>query len=509
MKDLLLGLDVGTYSSKAALTDLTGQIIATAVVPHDISIPQPGHVEQDADRVWWADICKLCRTLLTDTPDYARRIAGVAVSAIGPCLLPLDRSMKPLRPGILYGVDVRADREIKELEAKLGVDAVQQHSWMRMSSQAVGPKLLWLRKHEPDVWARTAKVTTASSYLVFRLTGEHRIDRHTASHFMPLYNAVRGEWDDRLGSGLAPIDMLPALGWSDEVAGCVSPEASAATGLVVGTPVAVGAVDALSEAISVGVTRPGDLMIMYGSTAFFVLVQERPTPDSRIWSVAGAFAGQHNLAAGMSTTGSLTQWFKSELARDLGDGGYEVLFRRAAELDAGANGLLVLPYFSGERTPINDPRASGVIAGLNLAHTREHLFRAVLEGVGYGIRHNLETFRAIGAEVKRVVAVGGGAQTDTWLQIVSDITGVEQSVPAVSIGASYGDAFLAGCAAGVLQVGEIDRWVKHTRKILPQACHRRNYDRLYEQYLKLYEGTHGVMHDLHASVRAAEQVSAP
>jgi xylulokinase len=502
MKDLLLGIDVGTYSSKATLTDLQGAVIKTVAVPHSISTPRPGHVEQDADKVWWQDLCALCRALLEDRPQDAARIAGVAVSAIGPCLLPLDKHMRPLRPAILYGVDVRADKEIEELDATLGVERVQAHSWMRFTSQAIGPKLLWLRKHEPQVWAAARMFTTASAYLVYRLTGLHRMDRHTASHFMPVYDPALGHWNDRLDSGLASVDALPGVGWCDELAGEITRQAAADTGLAVGTPVAVGAVDALSEAVSVGVTRPGDLMIMYGSTAFFVLVQGKPTPDPRVWSVAGAFEGQHNLAAGMSTTGSLTHWFKTELARELGDAGYEALFRSAAGVDAGANGLLVLPYFSGERTPINDPKASGVMAGLTVTHTREHMFRAVLEGVGFGMRHNMDTFEALGADVKRVVAVGGGAQTDTWLQIVSDITGVEQLVPEVSIGASYGDAFLAGCACGLLRPQQIDSWVRHKRLIQPQPSHRAIYDRMYEQYLRLYQGTKSVMHELHASVRA-------
>jgi xylulokinase len=365
----------------------------------------------------------------------------------------------------------------------------------------VGPKILWLQRHEPQVWARTAMLTTASSYLVYRLTGEHRMDRHTASHYMPLYDPANQCWNDRLDSGLATPEMLPALGWSDEIAGHIHREAAEATGLALGTPVAVGAVDALSEAISVGATAPGDLMVMYGSTIFFVLVQKRPTPDPRVWTVAGAYPGHYNLAAGMSTAGSLTQWFKSEFARELGDSAYSDLFSQAASVAPGSNGLLVLPYFSGERTPINDTQASGVVAGLNLTHTREQLFRAVLEGVGYGVRHNLETFARIGAPVRRVVAVGGGTQTDTWLQIISDITGVAQSAPAVSIGASYGNAFLAGCAVGLLHREDIHAWVAPGRLIEPNVAHRAVYDRLYEQYLRLYEGTREVMHELHLVAR--------
>lgn len=498
MKTRLLGIDVGTYSSKATLTDPGGRVIRTATVPHGIAMPRPGHVEQDADAVWWHDVCRLCREILGDGAVSAAEIAGVAVSAIGPCLLPLDRAMRPLRPGILYGVDVRASEEIAALEAELGREAIARHALMDFTSQAIGPKMRWLARHEPQLWARTAMCTTASAYLVYRLTGEHRIDRHTASHWMPLYDPAGGGWNDALGSGLAAPDALPAPGWCDELAGRITAEAAAATGLAVGTPVAVGAVDALAEAISVGVVAPGDLMVMYGSTTFFVLVQDLPTPDPRVWTVAGAWPGQWNLAAGMSTTGSLTRWFLDELARDLGDGGYAPLFSAAAEVPAGARGLLVLPYFSGERTPVNDPLASGVIAGLTLSHCREELFRAVLEGVGHGVRHNLDTFAAIGARVGRLVAVGGGAQTDTWLQIVSDITGVPQEVPEVTVGASYGDAFLAGRAAGVLRREDLAGWIRPGRTIVPNAQAKAVHDRLHAQYLALYQGTRDVVHRLRA-----------
>ncbi len=193
------------------------------------------------------------------------------------------------------------------------------------------------------------------------------------------------------------------------------------------------------------VARPGDLMIMYGSTTFFILVQDAPTPTRTLWTVGGAFAGQVNLAGGMSTTGSLTQWFRDTLT----DGQtYDTLFTQARDVPPGARGLLMLPYLSGERTPIYDPQARGVIAGLTLSHTRPDLFRAALEGVGFGVRHVLDTFAQLGADVRRVVAVGGGAQSDTWLQIVTDISGVPQQVPATTIGASYGNAFLAGRVAG-------------------------------------------------------------
>lgn len=497
MGSLLLGIDVGTYSSKGVLVEPDGKVLRTEIVEHKMEVPRPGWAEQDAEAVWWGDVVKICHALLDGHPYSGDDVAGLAVSAIGPCLLPLDQSGKPLRKGILYGVDARASAEIEWLNQKLGEDNIYAFSGMALSSQAVGPKILWLQRHEPEVWQRTAHLTTASSYLIYRLTGEKVMDRHTASHYMPLMDIAKLEWSPRFADAVAPLDRLPRLGWSDELAGRVSALGAAETGLKVGTPVAVGAVDALSEGISVGAVQPGDLMIMYGSTAFFILVVDKPTPDLRMWTVAGAFPGQYNVAAGMSTTGSLTRWFRDELAADLPDeSAYATLFQQAESVTPGAGGLLVLPYFSGERTPINDPKARGVIAGLTLAHSRAHLFRAVLEGVGYGIRHNIEAFNQVGAAVKRIIAVGGGTKSTTWLQIVSDISGIPQIVPEVTIGASYGDAFLAGLAAGVLQRDDLKHWVKSKGIIQPDSERRLIYDELYGDYLRLYQQTCDIVHRL-------------
>ena len=502
MPDLLLGIDVGTYSSKGVLTRADGEVLRESVVEHGMDVPRPGWAEQDADAVWWNDVVAICRELLDGEPYSGTDVAGVAVSAIGPCLLPLDGDGRPLRKGILYGVDTRASAEVEELADRIGEDEVLRFSKMAFTSQAIGPKILWLQRNEPDVWSRTRWLTTASSYLVHRLTGEHVIDRHTASHSMPLVDMDDLEWSERYAEGIAPLSMLPRLAWSDERAGEVTRPASQETGLREGTPVAVGAVDAMSEALSVGVSRPGDLMVMYGSTAFFILVLDEPSADPRVWMTGGAFAGQYALAAGMATTGSLTRWIRDEFARDLPEeSAYETLFDGASRIAPGSDGLLMLPYFSGERTPINDPEARGVLAGLTLAHTREHVFRSALEGVAHGIRHNLDVFAELGTPIERIVAVGGGTRGGMWPQIVSDVSGRAQDLPEVTVGASYGDAFLAGRAAGVLEREDLDRWVRVRERVEPNTDHRGTYDSAHELFRRLYTESRGVVHGLTRSVR--------
>lgn len=497
MGQLFLGIDIGTYSSKGVIVDPEGNILKSHVVEHEMAIPQAGWAEQDADKIWWGDVIKICKSLLSSVSFTSNDICGMALSAIGPCMLPLNKEAKPLRPGILYGVDTRASKEINILNRKFGKDKIYKFSGMMLSSQSIGPKILWMQHNEPELWKEVAHITTASSYIIYKLTGEKVIDRHTASYYMPLIDIHKLEWSDKYANILIPSDKLPRLGWSNEVAGEVNIKGAAETGLKSGTPVAVGAVDALSEAISVGSIGPGDLMIMYGSTAFFILVLKKPLPDKRMWTTAGAFKGQYNLAAGMATTGSLTRWFIDEFAKDLpNDSVYSILFTQSENITPGSDGLIILPYFSGERTPINDPKARGIIAGLTLAHTRKHVYRAILEGVAYGIRHNIETFKSIGADIDRIIAVGGGTKSKTWLQIVSDVAGISQIVPQKTIGASYGNAFLAALASGVLKISDINNWVKPGTVITPEIKHKTLYDQYYTNYLNLYKQTRNIIHNL-------------
>ncbi len=479
MSTLYLGVDIGSSSSKAALVDENGTAVATATIRHEMSIPRPGWAEMDADDIWWHDFVHLCRKLLGDCSPGD--VAGVGISAIGPCMVPLDGAGRALRPGLLYGVDARASEQIAELERVVGTDVIHARAGMDLSSQAVSPKMMWLAEQEPELWSQTEMVTTASSYVVYRLTGEHVIDHHQAAHSILLYDAERNGWSDEFSDLIIGTDRLPRLAWSQERAGSVTAVAAEATGLRVGTPVAVGAVDALSEAIGVGAVTAGDLMLMYGSTAFFILVADDPSPAPGMWLLPGAFPGSRTVAAGMATTGLLTDWFRRNLAPGVE---YSQLFDEAAAVPPGSNDLIVLPYFSGERTPINDPEARGVFAGLSLAHGRPEMFRAILEGVAYGIRHNLEAMRAANAPIKRVVAVGGGTTGDLWPQIVSDVAGIAQEVPAAGGGAVLGDALLGAVAAGHKQPTDLDDWVGIERKLTPEVTPE--YETAYRRYLDLY-----------------------
>ena len=330
----------------------------------------------------------------------------------------------------------------------------------------------------------------SNSYLVARPTGEDVLDHHTASQCDPLYDLKANAWcDDWADEAMAGMSM-PRLAWPSEVVGRVHATAAAATGLAEGTPVCAGTVDAWAESFSAGIRKPGDLMLMYGSTMFFVQVLDELRSHPKFETTAGVEPGSYTLAAGMSTSGSLTSW----LQQLTGGVSFDQLVAEAAATPPGAAGLVVLPYFAGERTPIFDAKARGVIAGLSLRHDRGHLFRAVYEGIACGIRQILEFLDGAAGPALRIAAVGGGTQGGLWTQIVSDVTGREQLVPAQTIGASYGDALLAGIGAGLLDPAT--DWARAGSVVTPDPTRRALYDELYATYVDLYPATRDLVHAL-------------
>ena len=484
MTELVIGLDIGTSSTKAVAVDADGTVVAAVSGPHGTDQPRPGWFEQDARALWWEQPCELLRGLLADERVGRSAIRAVGVSGIGPCLLVCDAASNPLRPAILYGIDMRAGAEVAELTERLGAAAILARAGSALSSQAAGPKLLWLQRHEPDTWARTARWFSASSFLVERLTGEYLIDHHTASQFDPMYDIRAQSWAGDWAAELSPGVALPRLAWPGEVAGQVTGDAAAATGLPPGTPVLAGTVDAWAEAHSAGVRQRGDLMIMYGSTLFLVGVDPAASPHPGLWLTAGLTPDGGTLAAGLATSGLLANWVADTARVPVGD-----LIQAAGRVAPGADGLALLPYFAGERSPIFDPDARGVALGLTLAHTPAHLMRAALEAVAMGVRHNLEAFDSVrpGGSRWRPVAVGGGTAGSLWPQIVSDVSGRAQDIPAQTVGASYGDALLAAAAVGL--VPPDTDWTKIVATVWPRPELADLYDRRYAVYRDLYAVT--------------------
>lgn len=498
----LLGVDIGTYSSKGVLVKPDGTVVASHAVPHGFDMPKPGHFEQDAEKVWWHDFVLITQELLRDTEINPKEILGVGISAIGTCVLPIDDHGHPLRPAILYGIDTRASEEIDHLEKILGKENILRWGGSQLTSQASGPKILWIRNHEPQIYDKTRWFLTSEAYLVFKLTNKTSIDVYSAGGYIPLYDIHRRKWVKEAAEVIAPLDRFPRAYWSYEVVGKVTEQAARETGLAPGTPVVAGTTDAAAEAIGAGVADYADMMLMFGSTIFFIMKTAKLITSQNFWSSNFLEPGAYAFLGGMSTGGSLTTWFRDqfaqmefELERAGGENAYAHLARLASTSPPGSNGLIALPYFEGERTPLHDPKAKGVWFGLSLKHTRADLYRSLLEGVAFGIRHNFEMMSEEGVIPQRILAVGGGTKNRLWLQVVADICDIELNVPEVQIGACYGDAFLAGVGVGLFsKLSEIKQWVKFKEKIKPNRLHKKKYEINYRIFRQLYIQTRSLMH---------------
>ena len=489
-----LGVDIGTFETKGVLVDETGRIIAQAARAHKMLVPEAGWAEHRPNEDWWGDFVFVTKKLLAESKIDPKSIACVATSAIGPCMLPVDADGNALMNGVLYGVDTRAHREIDELNALVGKDAIFERGNNALTSQSVGPKILWVKNQRPEIYARTVTFMTSTSFLVMKLTGRRVIDHYTAANSSPFYDVAENDWCFDLAPGIVSREQLPELMWSTEIAGGITREAAAITGLAKGTPVTCGTIDAAAEAVSVGVLEPGEMMIMYGSTIFIIMPTERRLTDTRLWYAPWLFKGGHTAMAGLATSGTLTHWFRDQFARELpNDQAFMELAKEAEASPPGAKGLMVLPYFSGERTPIYDINAKGMIFGLNLTHDRGDIYRAMLEGIAHGTAHVTSTFAEAGAAPNAIRAVGGGTKNEVWAQATSDISGLSQTICAKTIGASYGNAFLAALAMGDVQHTDILKWNEAERVITPRTETAETFQRQHQIFRALYDRTKDLM----------------
>ena len=503
----LLGVDIGTYSSKGMLVNSAdGRVEVSYAIEHGISMPKPGYVEQDADVIWWHEFVQICRWLIKESGINPRQIKGVGISGIGNCALPIDENGKPLRPGILYGIDTRATAEIAELESAIGRDKIFQLAGAHLSSSVIGPKILWVKHNEPEVYAKARWWLNSHSYIIFRLTKHATIDIYSSCGYAPMLDIEKIQWAAEMAPYVAPLETMPDLLWSNEVAGEVTKDAAHETGLAEGTPVIAGTIDAGAEAISAGLADFGDMMMMFGSSNSLILKTDKLVRTQNFWSLNWMEPKTYAIVGGMTTVGSLTRWFRDNLApqevsvqKAGGENAYAAMAKLAQESSLGARGLIALPYFNGERTPIYDPHAKGMFFGLTLKHTRADMYRALLEGVGYGIRHNIDTLLAEGAQPKRILGVGGGTLNLGWMQIISDIAGIGMAIPEKQLGAPYGDAFMAGVGTGLIGGwGEIKRWVHNNVEIKPNVENRTQYEPLFRIFRGLYDQTKDLMELLSA-----------
>lgn len=501
----VIGVDIGTYQSKGVLVNRSGEIISKSVREHDLDIPQNGYAEHDAENVWWEDFKSITSELVSDGKKLgieSQEIEAVCISTIAPAVVPINSKGKALRNAILYGIDTRADQEIKELNSKFGKENIFEVSGHHLSSQSAGPKILWIKNNEPEIYNNTFKFLSGNGYLAYKLTGETYIDYYTAAVFSPMFNINEKKWNDKTAKYIAAKDMLPQLAWSDKIIGKVNEKAARECSLSPETKVVLGSADAMAESISVGAVNDNDLMIMYGSSTFFIQITNKIKKTPNFWPSLHAVSGKKTLTGGTSTAGSITRWFINNWLKDSEkeyniDEIFSYLTEKAESSPPGANGLITLPYFSGERTPINDSQARGIMFGLTISHKLGDVYRSILEGIAYSINHNIKKMEKCGIESKKIIAVGGGTKNSVWLEAVSDISGLTQKVPEETIGAAYGDAFLAALAIGWYdKIEDVNLWVNYEKEITPNINNKNLYNKYFDMYLELYKDNKEKMHRL-------------
>lgn len=510
MKRYFMGIDIGTFESRGMLLDETFHVVADDSVPHSMMNPKPGWFEHDAEKDWWGDFCKISRELISKSEIRPKQIACVGASTLGTDCLPVDENCKPLRPAILYGIDARASEEIEWLTAYYGEEKAHQLFGHPICTGDTATKILWIKRHEPEVYEKTAKFLTGSSYITAKLTGRYLIDQFLAKgSFRPLYHADGSVNENEVGVYCRPDQVAEAV-YSTEIAGKVTAAAAEETGLAEGTPVIAGTGDSTSESISVGLVEPETVFFQFGSSMFFYYLTDHFMGDyqsadgngfikgGKVFTVPGTFC----LGDGTNAAGTLTRWvrdvfYRKELAEEKngGENAYAVMAKEAGEVKAGSDGLVMLPYIYGERSPIQDPLAQGILFGLKGSHGRKEINRAALEAVGYSVYQHLLLFSEMGVPPKTIITAGGGTRNRTWMHIICDMAGMPVRIPETYQCSSFGDAMMAAIGAGALKnFHDLREALPEGRVLQPDAENHKYYQEHYKIYKQLYLKNKDLMH---------------
>ena len=484
----LLGVDLGTLGSKGAIVDVDGNVVAQAFVEHAILHPRLDWAEQNPEEHYWGDFVKIVQLLLSKSVVDATSIAGISVSGTYPTLCVIDQNGDPVRPAILY-LDNRAKDENKYLDQLLGPRPTLVTD--------MTPRILWLKKNEPSHLAKTRMLLEPSNYVVYKLTGNYTMDYNYASDFRELFDLKRLEWNtdacERFG---IPIEIFPPVHAGSDIAGEVTPKAAERTGLAPKTPVIVGTGDALLSMLGAGVTETQDGSIYYGTAgALDVLPHELMsilTGPGRPKALDTEKRDVPVLATLVPSTGGLLRWFRDQFGhyeldfeKRLGLDAYRILDQEASQIPPGSGGVIVLPYLLGQRTPVRNPQKRGVIFGLTASHTRAHIYHSLLESFGYALREGLVQLERENLLPRRIVAMGGGAQSEMWRQIISDVIGMPQEYPHLRTSSeAYGGAYLAGYAVRIFaDLRSLkEKWLGTSSITNPNVELRNTYDALFRLY---------------------------
>lgn len=489
-----LGLDVSTTGAKALLIDENGAVVSSATNALSLSNPRPLWSEQNPHE-WWDGMAASIRSALQEAG-----VSGDAVAAIGLTgqmhgLVLLDDAGEVLRPAILWN-DQRTAAECDEIRARIGRERLIQITGNDALTGFTAPKILWVQRNEPDVYARARHVLLPKDYIRFRLTDEYAMDKADGSGTI-LFDLKSRGWSGEVLDALGiPRDWLPPTFEGPETTGHVGAAAAGQTGLRVGTPVVAGGGDQAAQATGVGAISPGVVALTLGTSG--VVFATTPSaliqPEGRLHAFCHAVPGRwHFMGVMLSAAGSL-QWHRDTLAPGLS---FDALVDEAEQTPVGSEGLLFLPYLSGERTPHPDPLARAAWVGLTVRHTRGHMTRAVLEGVSFGLLDSFRLIQQAGlGEINQVRASGGGMRSPLWRRILAGVLNVELVTVNTTEGAAYGSALLAGVGAGAWPSVEeaCARTIQITGQTSPAPEDVEIYARQYELYRGLYPALKPTFH---------------
>jgi xylulokinase len=506
MSRFILAHDLGTTGNKATLFDEAGKMVAGAFGGYEVTYPQPTWAEQDPEK-WWGAVVETTRRLLAESRVTPKQIAGIGFSGQMQGCLPVDSAGRPLRPCLIWA-DQRAVRQAAQMAEQLGEDRVYRITGHRISPTYTGPKIMWLRDHEPDVFARAYKFLHVKDYIAHRMTGTFATDRSDASG-MNLFDLERGTFSDEILQAIdLDPDLLPDVHNSPDVIGTVTRQAADELGLTAGTPVVIGGGDGASAAVGAGAVMEGPAYNYIGSSSWIAFAASRPIcdPKRRVFNFAHMVPGLFMPCGTMQAAGGSYQWLRREICRieegeseESGEDVYEIMNRRAAQSVPGAHGLLFLPHLQGERSPYWNPTARGAFVGLTITHTRDDLIRSVLEGVSLNLRSILNVYLEAGARIDEIVAIGGGAKGEVLRQILADVFGLPVLRPRLLDQAtSLGAAVATGVGVGIFRDFSVARQFNEILgRQTPNLDARAAYDRLYPAFLEAYQALVPVFDELH------------
>lgn len=478
----LLGIDIGGAGCKAVLVSRQGRVLGKAQREYPMETPRPGWVEQDPER-WWREVVEALRDLRGIAA--LDEVAAVGVSCTN-ALVAVDQRGQPVRPAILLW-DQRTAGQIGRLE-----EAREEIRRITGNRPAPGtfslPLMLWIRDEEPEAFGRVHRFLVPTGYLVHRLTGVYTMDPSRASTTL-LFDLTRRTWSEPLRRAFAiPSRVLPPVLPSAAIAGRVTAEAATATGLRQGTPVVTGCMDTVAAALTLGAVAPGTAFIIMGTATRAGVVLDAPPADDRFLNASHALDDRWLSIAAMNGAGSSLHWLRDLYAAR----SYEEMIETASSVPPGAEGLVYLPYLAGERSPIWDPFARGVFCGVTLRHGRPQITRSVLEGVALAVRHNLELLERVrGLKPGALPIAGGGAKSALWCQIIADVIGRPLLRSPLVDAEAVGAAILAGLGCGLMDSLEAvaRAWAEAAEEVRPRRELQRVYDRLFDVYQGVYEGT--------------------